>query len=210
MKAKMLATSAMCAAIATICMWVAGLPIARWFVLILAAFASVATAVPMLIDASNTLYSVLIYLVSASLGTFLGWANIVYVAPIVVFCMPFALVKAYGDSVKVRGEISHVERLEDPFDSNNDRNVVRVEINGRKRLPTAVKWILYYVLLELALAATVLLAYFLFEDLFTQMYAQKWLFWVVIAIAQAIVPAYDLLLRGCFVAARKAIRHAFK
>ena len=107
-KAKRIAISAMCCAVASVCMFLLGLPGLKWIVLVLGVVSSVAVVIPLMLDAKNLVYTLLTYIVSSILGVFLGLANIVYVLPIVVFCMPVAIVKVCGEMVKITA--SHRQR----------------------------------------------------------------------------------------------------
>lgn len=209
-KAKLIATSGVCSAVAVICLLLAG--IFPYGVLIYAVIASIAVTMPLLIDGRNLKYSLLVYAVSIVVGALSGTliGNITYVAPIVTFCLPFAIVKVYGETVKVTAHVDHTETLEDPFGQGDDRQVVAVQLNGEKRLPTIVKWILYYVLLELGIGLTVLVTYYLTPEIFERLYSTEWLFWLVIAAAQLIVPLYDLLLHGCLLATVKTMKRVIK
>lgn len=203
-KAKLIATSGICAAACVGCL--AAAAFVKWAALIAAAIATVACALPTLMDARNWWYSVLILIASGALGMFFGsLANVVYVAPIVAFCMPFGIVKAYGESVKVTASVGEPTVLEDPFDSAADKKVVAVSVDGKPCLPAAVKWILYFVLLEVGVGLTVLSVYLLARDLFLTLVENNWIYWLI-GVAQLVVLPYDLLMRGCFVGAIKILR----
>lgn len=206
-KAKIIAISGVCAAVSVGCLALAGF--VKWVALICAAVASVAVAIPVLLDYRNWIYSVLILIVSGALGVFIGIANVIYVAPIVAFCMPMAIVKAYGESVRVTAQVEESEVLEDPFNQGDDKRVVAVKLDGRKCLPTWLKWLLYYVLLEAAIGLTLLATYLFMQPVFESLIANKW-FYVVLAVAQLFVIPYDLLMRGCFVGTVKIIHKATK
>ena len=203
-KAKIIATSGICAAVCVGCLAAAGF--VKWVALIAAALATVACALPTLIDARNWLYSVMILIVSGALGMFIGLANVIYVAPIVAFCMPFGIVKAYGESLKVTASLGETSVLEDPF-GGEDKQTVAVNVESRLSLPKIVKWVLYFVLLEVGLGLTVLSAYLFTPDFFKSLVDTKLLYWILGA-AQLVVVPYDLLIRGCFVATVKVMRKA--
>ena len=209
-KAKLIATSGVCAAVAVVCLLLAG--IFPYGVLVYAVIASIAIVMPMLIDGRNLTYSLLVYAVSIVVGALSGTliGNIMYVAPIVLFCLPFAIVKVYGETFKVTASVEHTETLEDPFGQGDDKQVVAVQINGEKRLPTIVKWIIYYILLELGIGLTLLVTYYLTPAVFARVYSVEWMFWLLIATAQLVVPLYDLLLKGCLMGAVKAMRKVMK
>lgn len=204
-KAKVIATSGICAAVCVGCLALAGF--VKWAALVAAAIATIACALPTLLDARNWLYSVLILIIAGALGMFLGTlANVMYVAPIVAFCMPFGIVKAYGETVKVTASLGETEILEDPF-GGEDKQTVAVNVESKPCLPKAVKWALYYILLEVGLGLTALSVYLFMPDLFKSLLENKVLFWILGA-AQLVVVPYDLLIRGCFVATVKVMRKA--
>lgn len=204
-KAKIIAVSAICAAVAVGCLALAGF--VKWVALICAAVASVAVAIPVLLDYRNWVYSVLVLIVSGALGAFIGIGNIVYVAPIVAFCMPFAIVKAYGESLRVTAKVEESTVLEDPFNQGDDKHVVAVKLDGKKCLPTWLKWLLYYVLLEISIGLTVLSMYLFMPPVFENFFANKWCY-AVLAVAQLVVIPYDLFMRGCFIGTVKIMRKA--
>jgi len=204
-KTKYIAISGICAAFCVGCLALAGF--VKWVALICAALATVACSIPTLIDARNWWLSTLILLVSGALGIFLGIANVVYVAPIVAFCMPFGIVKSYGEALKVTASVADPVVIQNPFDSKDDKQVVAVNVDGKPCLPKAVKWILYYVLLEVALGLTALFTYLFTPDFFNTIVANKLIYWLLGA-AQLVVVPYDLLIRGCFLGTVKILRKA--
>lgn len=208
-KAKTIAISAMCSAVAFGCMMLSTLPGVRYVSLILGVIASIAVVIPIMVDARNLVYSLLTYLVASALGLWLGLANVVYVAPMVVFSMPFAIVKVWGESFKVTAKKCGETVLEDPFDQANDKRVMEVRVEGKRRLPAWVKWVLYYVLLEAAIGLTVLAAYLFTRPTFDAVVHHK-LFWVLVAAMQLIVYPYDVLMRGCLIGTQKILRKVVK
>lgn len=203
-KARFIAISGVCGAIAVVCLILAGLPALKWVALILAVMASIAVAVPILIDPKGLLYSLLTFVVSGAVGVFMGMANIVYVAPIIVFCMPFSIVKVYGETVKISAQLDEPTVLEDPF-GGEDKTVVQVSVDKKQRLPVFVRWIIYYVLLEAALALTLGAAYLFTRPVFDALTENKLFIWIIL-VAQLVVPPYNLLMRGCLIAATKVVR----
>ena len=209
-KARLIAVSGICGAIAVVSVLLVS--VVPYVVLILAVAASIAVVTPLLIDGRNLVYTLLVYgvsvAVSALSGVFIG--NITYVAPVVLFCIPFTIVKAYGESFKVTAKVEHTETLEDPFNQGDDRNVVAVELKGKKALPTFVKWILYYVLLEVGIGLTLLFTYLITPSVFQAMYSNTLVFWLLVGVAQLVVPLYDLLLRGCLVGTSRLLDKIIK
>lgn len=203
-KAKLVALSGICAAVCVGALALASF--VKWAVLIAAALATVACAIPTLIDARNWWYSVLILIVSGASGMFIGLADVIYVAPVVAFCMPFGIVKAFGESLKVTATLGEPTILEDPF-GGEDKQTVAVNVQSKLCLPKVVKWILYYVLLEVGLGLSVLCAYLFTEPVFNTLLENNVLYWILGA-AQLVVIPYDLLMRGCFVGTVKVMRKA--
>ncbi|MCM1290114.1 MAG: hypothetical protein NC132_05155 [Corallococcus sp.] len=212
-KAKTIAISAMCSAVAFGCMLLATLPGVRYVALILGVVASIAVVVPIMVDVRNLVYTLLTYAVSGALALGLGLSffisNFVFVMPILVFCIPFAVVKVWGESFKVTAEQRRETVLEDPFDSANDKKMVEVRVGGKRRLPAVVRWVLYYILLEIALGLCVLMLYFVTPAVLDELIANK-ILWVIIAVMQLAVYPYDMLMRGCLLGTRKILQKAIK
>lgn len=209
-KAKLIAISGMCSAVATSCLLLVGLvPAMRWAMLFLGVIASIAVVIPLMINPKNLVYSLLVYLAASVLGIFLGIANVLYVAPIVVFCMPFAIVKVCGETVKVTLQSTAEQTLEDPFGQGDDKKVVSFEVQGKPRLPKVVKWILYFVLLEAGIGLSLLLTYLFTPAVFETVVTAKW-FWWAIGVIQLIVYPYDVLMHACLVGTTKLLRKVIK
>ena len=208
-KTKLIALSGVCGAVAVVCMLLASFAI--WATLILSVLASVAVVIPLLVEPRGLKYSLLVYGVASVLGAFSAFAlgNIVYVAPMVGFCMPFAIVKVYSETLKVSAKFEEPQTLEDPFGNGEDTHVVEVKLNGTKRLPTVVKWVLYYALLEVGVGLTMLIAYLLAKPLFEQIVSNKY-FYLLLAVTQLVVIPYDLLMRGCLIATTKILHKIVK
>ena len=208
-KTKLIALSGICSAVAVACMMLTS--IAFWATLILSVVASIAVVIPLLVDPRGLFYSLLIYAVASVLGAFASFVvgNAVYVAPCVAFAMPFAIVKVYGEAVRVSAKLTEHQTLEDPFGQGEDTHVLSVKLDGKKRLPAVVKWILYYVLLEAGIALTLLAAYLLTKPLFDQIVQNKY-FYLLLAALQLVVIPYDLLMRGCLIGTTKALHKIIK
>ena len=208
-KTKLIAISGICSAVAVVCMLLCS--VALWATLILCVIASIAVVVPLLIDSKGLTYSLLIFAVASVLGGFSAVAlgNVVYVVPMVTFAMPFAIVKVCGETVKVSAQVEQQETFEDPFGNGEDTHVLALQLQGKKRLPTVVKWVLYYVLLEIAIGLTILSAYLFVQPLFNQIVSNKF-FYLLLATAQLIVIPYDLLMRGCLIGTTKILHKVIK
>ena len=208
-KTKLIAISGICSAAAVICMLLSSLAI--WAALFLSVLASLAVVVPLLIEPKALAYSLLVYAVSGILGGFLSIAigNVVYVAPCVAFSMPFAIVKVYGETVKVSAKFAPPQTLEDPFGEGCDTHVVEVKLDGKKRLHPIVKWALFYFLLEASIALTLLSAYLMVTPLFNQIVQNKY-FYLLLGALQLIPIPYNLLMRGCLIGTSKILHKIVK
>lgn len=208
-KTKLIALSGVCSAIAVVCILLSG--VASWGLPAFSAIAAIAVVIPLLVDPKALTYSLLVYAVSSILGAFVtvGLGNAVYAVPTIVFGMPFAIVKVVGESVKVSAHLEQTETIKDPFGNGDDVQVAQMKLRGKTRLNPVIKWILYYVLLELALGFTLLFAYLFVQPLFEQIVTNRF-FYLLLAAAQLIVIPYDLLMRGCFVATKKIIKRIVK
>ena len=208
-KAKMIAVSAMCAAVVLGCLLLAALPGVKWLVLMLGVIASISTVIPLMLNVKNIVYTLLVYVAGSVLGVFLGISNVVYVAPIVAFCIPFAIVKVYGETVTVTAQVSEEKVLEDPFGNGDDKKMVAVKVDGKTKLHKVVKWILYYLLLEAGLGLTTLATYLFTPAVFESLTSSKWFWWSLGAL-QLIVYPYDFLMSGCLYGAAKVLQKAVK
>ena len=208
-KARLIALSGICSAAAVLCMMLASF--ALWATLLLAVVASLAVVIPLLVDPKGLTYSLLIYAVAAVLGGFAAFSlgNVVYVAPIIAYCMPFTIVKVYGESVKVSAQMQPKEKLDDPFTEGKFASVVEVKLDSKKRLPSVVRWVLYYALLEVAIGLTLLAAYLFVPALFEEMVVNPF-FYLLLGAAQLAVMPYDLLTRGCLIGTMKILRKIIK
>lgn len=210
MKAKLIATSGICGAVATVCLLLVGVPGVNYFALVLAVISSVAVSMPLLLSPDKGLqYSLLTCFVSGVLGVTFGIANIVFVAPTVLFCMPFAITKVYCESVKLTASIEGEKTLDDPFGQGDDKKVVALNINTKPRVSKVVKWIIYYVLLEISLVATFFATKLLTPAVHEIIITNGYVWWLAGA-CQVFVILYDLLLRGVFVATIKTINKVNK
>ncbi len=208
-KAKSVAVSGLCAAAVLACFALAALPGTKWVCLILGVIASVATVIPLMLNPKNLVFTLLVYVAGSVLGVFLGMSNIVCVAPIIAFCIPFAIVKVCGETVTVTANVAQEEVLEDPFGNGDDKKIVSVKVDAKPKLPTAVKWILYYVLLECGIALTLLATYLFTPTVFETIIGSKW-FWLVFAAMQLIVYPYDVMMTGCLKATVKVLQKAVR
>ncbi len=208
-KAKIIAISAMCAALVFGCLALVTVPAVKYLALILAVLASIATVIPLLLDGKNIVYTLLVYVVGSVLGMFLGIANVVYIAPIITFCIPFTIVKVSAETVVVTAQVNGEGVLEDPFDSKDDKKVVKVKVETKRKMPKVVQWILYFVLLEVSIALTLLATYLFTPAVYSTIVGNQW-FWWLVAILQLCVFPYDLLMRGCLIETSKILQKAIK
>lgn len=205
-KAKLIAISGLCCAVVVGCMLLATLPVMRYLMLFLGVVAAVATVIPLMLSVKYLVYTLLIYAAGSILGVFFGIANVMYVAPIVTFCIPFAIVKVYGETMKFSA-MADKKVLDDPFDDN--QKVVKIQMEGKQNLSVGVRWLLYYVLLEVGLSLTVLSAYLFMRPVFDAMVQNFW-FYAALAIMQFAVFPYNLLLRGCLTGTAKVLNKVIK
>lgn len=208
-KAKSVALSAMCTAVVLVCFALAALPGTKWVCLILGVIASIAAVIPLMVNPKNLMFSLLVYVAGSLLGIFVGMQNIVCVAPIVAFCIPFAIVKVSGETVTVTANVASEEVLEDPFGNGDDKKVVSVKVDAKPKLSKAVKWILYYILLECGIALTLLATYLFTKPVFDAIVGSKW-FWLAVAAMQLIVYPYDVMMTGCLKGTVKALQKAVR
>lgn len=206
--ARIVALCGICGAIASVSLIVVSL--LPYVALIFGVFASVATVVPLLVNGRNLKYSLLVYAATITVGAIMGIfvGNSVAVAPVLFFCMPFCVVKVYAESVKLIAKVEDEQVPNDPFDES-DAKVLRMSVNTEKRLPTWLKWLLYYILLEVGIVLTFVITWWLMPSVFEQLYSNKIVFWLIVAVAQVAVPMYDLLLRGCLIATVKVVRKIY-
>ena len=202
-KAKIVAISGICGGVAVICLLLLGLPAVKWGALILAVVASVAVAIPT-IASGRVVFSVLAYVVSAIFGTIAGVANILYVAPVVAFCMPMAIVKVYAETLKISTKVEQ-KTIDSPFDNGDDKQVVAVEVQAQSRMKGFVKWILYYVVLEIGIALTLLAGHIFAKPTFDFLVSHN-LFVVLLVALQLLPIPFDFLLRGAFIAIAKVLK----
>ena len=205
-KAKTIAVCGLCSAVAVVCLLCCALPGISWVALLLATAASIAVSVPILLNPKNLIWSLLTYVAAGVIGVFVGMQHIVYIVPIVVFCMPTAIVKTYGESMRVVGEQSHEETIV-PFqdDANMTTTVHTTTVESKPRLPRSVRWALYYLLMEVGLVVTVFVFRAVSPDAFDNLFHSP-LFVVLIVAAQVAVPCFVYLLTVCMRAFAKILR----
>jgi hypothetical protein len=202
-KAKIVAISGVCGGIAVMCLLALAIPGARWVALILAVLASVAVAIPTMVS-GKPVFSVIVYLVSAVFGVWANLANVIFVAPVVAFCMPMAIIKVFAETPKLSLKVQD-STIEDPFDNGDDKQVKSLEIQATPRMKGFVKWILYYVVLEIGIALTLFATYLFTPVTFELIWTHKLLVWLLVALQLLPIP-YDMLLRGAFTLTAKALR----
>lgn len=204
-KAKTIAVCGLCSAVAVVCLLCCALPGISWFALLLAAGASIAVSVPILLNQKNLIFSLLTYVAAGVIGVFVGMQNIVYIVPVVAFCMPTAIVKTYGESMRTVRAHSHEEAVA-PFEDGEEATTVTVTTaESKPRLSAAVRWALYYLLLEVGLVLTILVFRAVTPDVFVNLVSTP-LFWALIVAAQAAAPLFVWLLTGCMRALVKILR----
>lgn len=202
-KAKIVAISGLCGGVAVVCLLLLGLPAIKWLALVLAVVASVAVAIPTMAS-GRVVFSIITYLVSATVGAITGIANIVYIAPVVAFFMPMAIIKVFAETPKLSAKVNQ-QTFDDPFGNGDDKQVVAVEIQTKPRMSKVLKWILYYILLQVGIGLTLLATYIFAQPTFTLIIEHK-LFVVLLIVCQALPFAYDFLLGGAFAMVTKILQ----
>ena len=202
-KAKLIAICGFCGAVSALCLVVLGLPGTNWVALVLAVVASVAIAIPTMVS-GKLIYSLLTYFASAIIGVLAGTANIVYIAPVVAFCMPMALIKVHAETLKISTKLQE-KTLDDPFGNGDDKQVVALEVQAHPRMKSFVKWILYYVVLQVGIVLTLLATNLFMHPTFELIVQNKLLPWVIVALQLLPIP-FNLLLSGSFALVAKALR----
>lgn len=206
-KARVIALCGVCGAMSCVALLLASL--VPYIALICGVIASIATVAPLIVDGKNLGYSLLTYAATLTIGAvsgiFLG--NIIAVAPVALFCVPFAIVKVWGESYKSGGTVER--SLDAPFEGE-EKVTLTLPRRGKRRLNVIVKWVLYYVLLEAGIALTLVFSWLMSEGFVENLYGNKTMFWLIVGVGQLAVPLYDILLRGCLIVAEKVIRKVIK
>lgn len=229
-KAKTIAVCGISAAVAAACLACCALPGVRWVVLILAVVASLAVTMPLVINPKNIVYALLTYLAAAVVGVLSGLANVLYTVPIIAIFMPTAIVKVYGESTRIvqngvmaeplptdpfetepptkpsAGDVNYTEQNNKTQDANRATTTVRA---SKPRLPRAVRWAIYYLLLEIGIAVTLLVAYLVTPTAFDNLVHAQF-FVVLLVAAQAVPPLYVQLLSACQRQLVKIVRKVIK
>jgi hypothetical protein len=178
-RSRLVTLSAVSAAVAVVC-FVAAVYL-RYVAVVAGVIAAVAVSIPLLISRRNWLFSLLTYAVSVTLGVVLGTSNIAYVAIIATYAMPLCLFKCFAEGAKGTDE------------------------NEPKHIKPLVKWLVYYVICEVALSVTALLTWALMGELFTQLTAETYVVVLIVVAFNVAVPLLDLLFNGAIVLTKKAI-----
>ncbi|MBR2985400.1 MAG: hypothetical protein IKC58_02235, partial [Clostridia bacterium] len=145
-----------------------------------------------------------VYFVSAVFGVWANVANIIFVAPVVAFCMPMAIIKVFAETPKLSLKVQD-STIEDPFGNGDDKQVKSLEIEALPRMKGFVKWILYYVVLEVGIALTLFATYLLTPAMFEQIWGHKLLVWLLVALQLLPIP-YDMLLKSAFALTSKTLK----
>lgn len=187
---RILALTGICGALAMVC--ALGVAYLNWVALALSVICATAVAIPTMVDSRYVWYSVLCYVAVTILIVWLGFGQPIRVMPLVVYALPVGIVKAFGESYRPVKRDSAEEFFDKP----------------KQRIPKLVRWILYYVLCEVALAVTALMLY-LFVPATLQTLIDKQWHWYILVVAQLAVPLYNIVLNGCFVLARRTTTRYF-
>ncbi len=204
-KAKIVALCGVCSAISLLCLLLASFPALKWGVMVFAVVASVAVCLPMLANARLAKFSILVYVASAVFGVVVGATNIVFVAPILFFFVPFCMVKVFGESVVLKGKTEKVVEAEDLFGLGEQVKTITLNVTAGRRMYKWLKWLLYYVLLWVAIAVTLGGCYLFTQPLFFSIVQSKW-FWLVIVLLHFAVVPYNFFLNGVLFATKKLLK----
>ena len=172
-KTKLIALCGVCGAIAVVC--IVCLSYVKWVALALAVVGSVVVCCPQMLDGKYVWYTVATYLVVVTLGTLLG--NVVYVAPVALYAMPFCIWKLL---------CKH----------NQSRNATRWKI---------LKWVGNVTLVALATVVTALLMRWLMPSVWQSLVQNKTVVWVTVGAVLLGTVAYDKLLDGTVFVVKKAL-----
>lgn len=208
-KAQLIATSGICSAVATVCLLCIGSGIMNFVVLIFAVIACVMVAVPLLIGGNNLVYSLCVYVVSSVLSLLIGLGNALYLLPVILFCMPMAIVKVRAESIKLVATVVGEETLSDPFDQGDDKTVQKVKVDTSRAMPVWLQWLLYYLLLEVSLVATAFVIKVLTPALFNVIASNGYVWLVIVALHLFVIP-FNFLLGVMFTQACKVIIRVVK
>lgn len=200
-KTKLIALSGVCGAVSLVCLIFTGY--ATWIAFILAVMSSVAVAVPVIVNGKNLVYSVLTWISSSTLGLLLAVGKIYYVVPVVFFAMPMTVFKVFGESSKT--DENQTVTLDEPFGSGT----LTVTPKQRPRVNAVIRWIVYYVLLEISLALTVGTMYLFTPDVLDNLVQNGAIWWLLVA-GQIVVVVFDFILNGAIKITRDAVRKSFK
>ena len=148
----------------------------KWVALVLAVVASVATCCPQILDGKYVWYSVAIYFVSVVVSCFLG--NLIYLAPVAIFAMPCCIWKLF---CQYKGQ------------------------SNQKQWNT-LRWIGNFVLVNVALAVTALLAYVFSPSILQGFVEKPYLAYILVVAFNLAVIAYDKLLAGAIYIVKNALK----
>ena len=119
-----------------------------------------------------------------------------------------ALVKVWAETPKISAKINQ-QTFDDPFGNGDDKQVVAVEIHTTPRAKKFVKWLLYYILLEIGIGLTLLATYVFAQPTFTFVVEHK-LFVPLLIACQMLPFAYNWLLAGAFTLVAKTLQRHIK
>lgn len=205
MKSKLLTLCGICSAFALLCQLGASYLVYVGFAFSL--ISSIMVCVPALVNPRYFYWSLLTYAASTVLGIVLGASvNPVSVLLSAVFMSPFALLKLFCESEK---KVEVVETKNVTVDSETERlfgfdekQSVRKTPNKVTRVSGWLRWVVYYVYLEVALVVFGLLLKLFAPNLFENERITVFII-IVAALANLALPLYSKMLNGLFTLVRK-------
>ena len=204
-KAKIVALCGVCSAISLLCLLLASFPALKWGVMVFAVVASIAVCLPMIASAKLAKFSILVYVASAIFGVVVGATNIIFVAPILFFFVPFCMVKVFGESVVLSKRNQQIVETPDPFDIGEPIKTITLDVVAKRRWPTWLRWVLYYVLLWLGIGISLGGCYLFTQPLLFAILENRW-FWLVIVLLHVAVVPYNFFMDGVLLATKKLLK----
>ncbi len=169
-----------------------------------AVVAGIAVAIPTMADSRYLGYSLLTWVASSVLGLLLSVSKLHFVVPVVFFAMPFSIWKCFCESSPKNTDTNIA--LDDPFEKDKQ---IAVTAPVTMRIKTLWKYVVYYLLLQIALGLTAL-AMYLFLPAVLQTLLQKGSIWWLLAVCELAVFPFDMLMSGALKVVGKGIKKYFK
>ncbi len=181
-----IALTAVCSAMATVCF--VGATYIELFGFVLSLLGGVLVCVPMIVTPRYRVYTVLAIAVSFTLTAVFASSRIVELVYYCLTLVPLVVTKAWCDRVTL-----------DVWQEDGEQN-----INVAKAKLTKTKWVLYYVFMQISIAAIVLVTYLILPLEWAEM-STSYLLYVMIILLEIIPIPFDKLLNGVFPIVKKAM-----